>query len=243
MKIVLCTYSKNEKYADLCVRILDELWEGHPEIVLFSDRGEFAYPRRVIGSSHAWTPMVIECLHKAIEIGAIGADEPIVLILEDHVPHQAVDGERILQLAEYMKANANTYLNLGGYGKGQLLKDMGACRIHRFEIYQFSSLHPAIWSIAHLRATLDAALRSGAESPWQFETVRIPNTVHYTTGEVIWHSPHGGFLWEGLVSRSALATMRSGALRSLRRRLVSRFVLELPRRVRKRIGNRTFRLR
>ncbi len=241
MKIILCTYSKNEKYIDSCIKVLDELWIDHPEIIVFSDRGNFEHRQKAIGTSRGWVPMMAECLDESIKVGAIGVNEETVLLLEDHVPHRPVSGSLMLELGAFLRKNANTYLNLAGHGKGKLLARMSACSVHSLEFHAFSSLHPAIWSVVHLRAALDAALESGAHSPWQFEKSRIPDAVHYTTGEEVWHSPHGGFLWEGMVNRPALATMRSGTLIYLRRRLVSKFVAELPKRILKRIRNLTAR--
>ena len=75
---------------------------------------------------------------------------------------------------------------------------------------------------------LKFAIAQDQLSPWQFERLRLPGSVHYTTGYCVWPSPFGGFLVGGKVNRHALATMKSGPNRFLCRKLLIRLMRELP---------------
>lgn len=235
LRIIVSTYSKNERYLDLCIEILRQNWQQHPDVVVFSDEGAFTYQRRVLSGDVTWVGMMSECLRKSIREGLIGEDDQVILLLEDHVPHGAVDGKLIDALGKYLRRLGNTYLNLCAHGVADQCGSEVGCSVHAMHLHTYSSLHPAIWSVGHLQRSFRAARETGAESPWQFERLRLPSSLHYTTGISVWPSPHGGFLWRGVVNRPALSTMKAGALKALRRRLLVRLVGEMPGRLFRRV--------
>jgi hypothetical protein len=177
-----------------------------------------------------------ECLDESVRPAMISSEENVVLLLEDHVPHALVDGNLITGLDRFVCDNGSTYLNLGGDGPGRFVASVGDCAVHLFEMHEFySSLHPAIWSVAHLRRTLDSAIAHGANSLWQFEGAALPGYVHYTTAAKVCPSPGGGFLRQGSVNRPTLRTMPTGALIGLRRKLLLRLMREAPGRLARRL--------
>lgn len=56
--ILIPTYSKNERYIDPCVEVLDALWPKHPQTWVLSDTGDFEYVGRVITDSPSWAGVV-----------------------------------------------------------------------------------------------------------------------------------------------------------------------------------------
>src|SRR5690348_13700882 len=116
MKLLLVTYSRNERYVDLCTSVLDELWPLHPEIVVCSDRGGFRYGNRIIVQHPDWVPMMHGCLSLLLESGRLALDEHVLLILEDHIPNAAINGVHIQALSDFLRAHGDAYLLLGGYG-------------------------------------------------------------------------------------------------------------------------------
>jgi len=231
MKILVCTYSGNEKYIDLCVRILDERWTNHPPIIVCSDRGNFVFENKIVCKKRDWVLMMEGCLRELLATNRITIDEQVIVLLEDHVPYASVDGAAIERLAGFLQQHGNTYLNLSGHGADQLVGCENGWHIYNLELHTFSSLHPAIWSVRHFMETLAFARESGALDPWRFERTRIPGSVHFTVDKVAWPSVHGGFLFRGMVNVPAMKFMQIGSLKRLRRLLLWKFVLELPKRL------------
>jgi hypothetical protein len=228
MKIVVCTSQKYERYLDLCIAVLEEKWKKHPEIIVFSNRGGFDYKNRIIHATGGWVPMMKGCLEQLFSSGRVAADEPIILILEDHVPFARIDGALMFRLAEFLKDVSGCYLNLGAYGRGPKLADLQCCSIHLMELHAYSSLHPAIWTASHLLRSLIYASEHGIDDPWRFEKGRFPDAKHFTSGVMTWPSVHGGFLWQGKVNVPALAHMNHGTLLPLRTVLLKKLILEAP---------------
>jgi len=236
MKLLLSTHSKNEKYVDLCITIITELWPEAPELIVCTNKGSFSYQDRVISAHKDWVPMMEDCINQLVAAGRIPEEEPIVLVLEDHIPHAAINNKTILQLADFLRTSGDSYLNLGGYGKGrQKIADVDGTSVYAMDLHTFSSLHPAIWSVQHFRRTLSNALESGISDPWRFERIRLARTCHYTTGSKIWPSTHGGFLWQGKVNVPALKHMKQGSSLLLRRQLFMKLILEIPARISERL--------
>jgi hypothetical protein len=237
MKILMCTNKHNERYIDLCIKITAELWPNHPEIIVCSNLGNFDYQNKVICKHTEWVPVLAGCVNQLVGASRIGANEQVLMLLEDHVPHAPVDGGCISQLASYLSAHGNTYLNLSGHGQDAPVAHLNACAVHLMELHTYSSLHPAIWSVSHLRKTLAHASEQGIKDPWGFETIRLPGVRHFTSGSTVWPSAHGGFLWTGKVNVPAMRHMRKGASRKLRRLLLVKLLLESPKRVLERLAS------
>lgn len=234
VKIIITTFGLHEHFVSYCIRSLNYFWPERPDVIVFSDRGSFSYANKVISPEGKWVPMVLDCLLRALSSGMIHADDSVLLLLEDHIPHASVPDKTIKLLSKQLKQRDNTYLNLAGHGPDQLVAALDSVSLHHMEFDWFSSLHPAIWSVPHLLKTLQFATERQQLSPWQFERIRLAGATHYTTDSSVWPSPFGGFLVDGKVNVQALATMGAGPMRSLRRRLLLRLLREAPGRIRRR---------
>lgn len=231
LKLVMSTYSRNERYIDLCTEILAYHWPNHPELIVCTDRGNFNYSDSVIAREACWPSVLAVGIDQLIERGRLHRKDHVILLLEDHVPHAPIDDAAIRELSTFLAEHGDTYLNLSGYGAGDAIAVVGAHTVHLLHIHTFSSLHPAIWSVSHLRKTLAHARAHGITDPWAFERISLPDTTHYTTDKQIWPSAHGGFLWRGLVNVPSLRYMRKGPATKLRRLLLLKLLLESPRRL------------
>lgn len=236
MMILMCTYSHNEPYVDLCVDILGQFWPGHPELVVCSDRGNFVYANKVVTPGATWTGVLAGGLRGLQDSGRVGERDQVLLLLEDHVPSGPVPTSVIERLLPFLDARRAGYVNLSGHGASAPAGKVEGCDIHVLDMYHFSSLHPAIWTVAHLARTLDYARENGLESPWQFECIRLPGSEHLTTQGVLWPSVHGGFLWQGRVNVPALRSMKQGAQKALRTMLLRKLAGEIPRRLVNRVA-------
>ena len=236
----MSTHSRYEPFVPLCLRVLKHFWPDHPELLLFSDAGRFEHPGKVLSPARSWVTMLSECLATSLEQGRLTEDEHVLLLLEDHIPHARVDGRAIEWFSQSLRVHEDTYVGLFevdhlGAGRGEVVSKGAEFALHRFDLPNFSSLHPAVWSVRHLRRTLARAEELKQTSPWQFEYVRISGVTHYVSGAGAWESPHGGFLYQGKVNIPALRSMREGPLRTLRRRLLWRLVPEVPGRIARRL--------
>lgn len=231
MKIILSTFSKNEHYIDLCMKVIDELWADHPEVIIFTDRGRFLNSNKIISTQREWVAMMSECIDQCIDLKKIDFNEQVLILLEDHIPYGNIDGKLIFELGEFLKINGNTYLNLSGHGRSEKIIDIYGCNVHNMVLHTFSSLHPSIWSVEHFKRTLDYAIKNNITDPWGFEKIRLENKKHFTTGSLIWPSTHGGFLWTGMVNVPALKYMKQGSLLPLRRKLFIKLIREAPGRI------------
>ncbi len=238
----MSTHSRYERFVPLCLRALKHFWPDHPELLVFSDLGRFDHPGKVISPAKSWVGMMSECLATSLRQGKLSEDEHVLLLLEDHIPHGPVDGRAIEWFSQSLRLQEDTYVGLFevdhlGAGRAELVSKGDEFALHRFELPNFSSLHPAVWSVRHLRRTLELAKELGRNTPWRFEYVRMNGVTHYLSGEGAWDSPHGGFLYQGMVNVPSLRSMREGPLRNLRRRLLWRLVPEVPGRLARRLGD------
>ncbi len=238
LKTVMTTFGSNEQYVPYCVDALAHFWPEMTDLLVFSDHGSFSYARKIISKESRWVPMVLECLTMAIEQNLLNTEDFIVLLLEDHIPHDRIPNDVIVALSDKLFDLEKTYLNLAGHGPAEVVSRRDGVSLHRMDYQWFSSLHPAIWSVRHLLDTLAFASEQDLLGPWEFETVRLARTHHYTTGTKVWPSPFSGFLIGGRVNRRALATLTASAVRPLRRKLIRQLLRELPARIWRRVRSR-----
>jgi hypothetical protein len=234
----MTTFGNNEQYVPYCVDALAHFWPEMTDLLIFSDRGDFSHTPKIISKETGWVPMVLECLTTAIGQGLLKDDDFFVLLLEDHIPHDRIPHEVIVDLSDKLSGLEKTYLNLAGHGPAEFVSRLDGVSLHVMEFDWFSSLHPAIWSVRHLLDTLTFASEQGVLDPWEFETVRLARARHYTTGARVWPSPFSGFLIGGRVNRRALATLTAGPVRPLRRKLLRQLLRELPGRIWRRVRGR-----
>src|SRR3569832_2523015 len=129
LKILMTPFSGNEKYIDTCVRILSHFWPDHPELIVCSDRGAFEYDNKVVAPLKDWTSLTAAVLTELLDAVRLSPEDQLILLLEDHIPHARIDGAALLQLASYLRANGNTYMNLGGHGQAQRIGEAGGCAV------------------------------------------------------------------------------------------------------------------
>ena len=228
LKTIMTTFGKNEQFIPYCVNALDHFWPEMSNLIIFSDQGNFSHGRKIISTESSWARMVLDCLNNSIRNDLLKLDEFVIILLEDHIPHTRVPHDVIELMSEKLSDIDGVYVNLAGHGPGEPVLGIDGALLHHMEFEWPSSLHPAIWSVRHFLDTLKFAIAQDQLSPWQFERLRLPGSVHYTTGYCVWPSPFGGFLVGGKVNRHALATMKSGPNRFLCRKLLIRLMRELP---------------
>jgi hypothetical protein len=231
MKILMTTHSKCECYVDMGIAILDDLWPVHPELIVVSDRGDFQYPNRVIVAPPDWLGLLRAAVTQLINRGMLQPDEIVLLLLEDHIPDCPVDDAVMTGLEAVMQQDGCSYLALIGEGCTGAPLYSAPVDVTLYESPKYSSLHPALWKVSHILRTLDRADEVRNDDPWAFENTRVPGVRHLTTTQKVWPSRHGGFLWRGMVSVPALQHLTHESQRPLRRKLLWKFLPEIPGRI------------
>lgn len=232
--ILLSTYSRNEKYIDPCVSAIDLLWPSHPKIWVISDRGKFKYKERVIVKNCNWAGVMINSIDSLIDTHALGADDYVVMLLEDHTPIETINEKWINSVIIYMGMKGLKYVNLCHHGEGDEAGEIGGVRIYKIkdDFLYYSSFHPAIWNVGHLRNIINRAILSNKPDPWHAEEVRIDNVIHYTAigqnRNYIWPSSFSGFLKNRTANLEALKNMKNPALRDLKKVLTRDRILSAP---------------
>lgn len=233
--IILATYSKNEKYIDYCIKALDALWPNHPEIWVFTDRGNFKYKKKVIIKDASWVKIVEAGTRVLVKGKKIKENDYILFLLEDHIPLERVPADLINQIAKYSKEKEINFVSLTGHGGGKRAAEIGKQEL--FQVYNdfrfYSEYHPAIWRVSHLINIMERARKVNCKTAWDSEHVRDPRVKHYTMGryapgEFIWPSFFGGFLNRGRVSIKSLKKMRHPVFKGLKKILIKDYILELP---------------
>lgn len=233
--IIITTYSKNEKYIDHCIKILNTLWPNHPKIYVLTDKGNFKYNKKVVIKDSSWIKVVAEGMKVLVENKKINNDDYIFLLLEDHIPLEMVPDDLINRFVEYIKEKKISFLSLTGHGGAKKITEIAGQEI--FEIHEkfqfYSELHPAIWKVSHLINITKKALKVNRRTIWDLEHVRDSQVKHYTSGrykkgKFIWPSFFGGFLFKGRLNIKALKKMHHPVFKDLKKILIKDYISGFP---------------
>ncbi|NQU81207.1 MAG: hypothetical protein HQ543_06780 [Bacteroidetes bacterium] len=232
--ILIPTYSKNEKYIDCCVNIIDRLWPSHPEIWVLSDVGEFHYKNKIIINSPHWTIVLKKGTEALLQKGVFTNNDYILLLHEDHIPFNAVQTNIIDSVLNYVASKQIKFISLTGHGIDHKVDKINGLHIHKVrDSYKYySEHHPAIWNVEHLLNIMRIAVKAGALSPWSSEFVKDPNVAHYTVTKEnaiygTWPLIFSGFLSNGYVNFTALKKMNGPEFKELRKILIREYIKQL----------------
>lgn len=233
--IILTTYHAHEPIVDACVNVLQTMWPEHPPIIVFSDKGEFDYERKVIVDSSHWVEVVAQGTQQAIQKQYFQDNDYVLLLLEDHIPLSPPPFKHLKIALEHAAEKDWNYLALFGHGKGQEVHQAGDLSFYeRVADYKFySEVHPAFWKASYLLNLAQYSIEHQQLSAWDFERQR-GLSKHYTTN-LQWTSELGGFLNGGSVDGKRLQSMNSPELKQLKRQLQTKAIKALPKRAFKRL--------
>lgn len=233
--VIMPTYSKNEKYIDLCIKAMDAFWVAHPPIWVLSDRGRYKYQNSIIIKSPHWVEVLKKGIEELLERNILKDDDYILLLHEDHIPIRNVPEEIIVSFTDCAVRRGLKFVSLSGHGGKVKIDEIEGIGLFRIadDFQYYSEHHPAIWHIGHLLNILEKAMLFNCLSPWESEYIKIPNVVHYTIGEYkpenyIWPSSFSGFLKYGRVNIKAVRKMKSRQLGVLKRMLMADWIIQMP---------------
>lgn len=235
--ILLSTYSKNEKYIDPCISAIDILWPSHPKIWVISDRGNFKYKERVIVKSRNWANVMIGGIDSLLSTHMLEIDDHVIMLLEDHTPIETINEKWINSIMIYIGMKGLKYVNLSHHGQGDKAGEIDGIYIYKIkdDFIYYSSFHPAIWNVGHLRNIMNQAILLNKPDPWHAEEVKIHNVIHHTAiiqnCDCIWPSSFSGFLKSRRANIEVLKNMKNPALRDLRKILMRDWILAAPERM------------
>jgi hypothetical protein len=234
--IITPTYSRNERYCDTLVRLMDRMWPGHPEIWFLTDGNTIAHKNTIRFPGASWT----QILHGGLnQIRSRFPDlEDVYLILEDLYPLWECQGEtlaRIHQAARKTAFGAVLFFThecqpLAGGERaidGELRTD--GVRFERLSLRysHYSSLQPALWNLEHLMSVTEYALRNNLHDPWHFECINMGGRIHYMS-EYHWPCIFGGLFTEGRVNLKAVRQLKNREFSGFKRSLLIEYFQQLP---------------
>lgn len=157
MKIILSTCEENESYIDSCVTILGPFWPKCPQVIVFSNYGNFLHPTKVICERSGWVDLNRSCLAFAVANRLSDPLDRVLFLLEDHMPLKPFDVRAVLAVEQLSKRLNARYINICGHGKDKLRQEPDSIKIFTMASQFQFTLHPSIWSANYLQASFDFA--------------------------------------------------------------------------------------
>jgi hypothetical protein len=234
--IITPTYSRNERYCDTLVRLMDRMWPGHPEIWFLTDGDGITHKNTLRFPGANWT----QILHRGLaQIHSMFLDlEDVYLILEDLYPLWECQGETLAHIQQAAKRSDFGVVlffahQCQPFAEGERAIDgaltIDGVRLERLSpryVY-YSSLQPALWDLEHLMSVTDYALRNNVHDPWGFEFINLGGPAHYMS-EYHWPCIFGGLFTEGRVNLRAVRHLSGGEFAGFRRSLFIEYLQQLP---------------
>jgi len=222
MIILSPTYSKNEKYCDILISLLDNYWPNHPKLYFVTDSGDnIKYENKIITENTKWVEMLYESLITLKQIES--SCDYIFLILEDLFPIWDMDYNDLNKYLEISKKSNLNYVSFltfdADWGKDNYRQFFGKdfYFIHNNFNYH-SQLQPALWKYDHLIKTLEYALENKINDPWKFEFIKFSDD-HYVA-DFRWPNILNGLLVGNLINYEALEKIQLPEGRKLKNSLI-----------------------
>jgi hypothetical protein len=234
--IITPTYSRNERYCDTLVQLMDRMWPGHPDIWFLTDGNTIAHKNTIRFPGANWTQILHSGLKQIRSMFPEIGD--VYVILEDLYPLWECQAEtlaRVHQAARKTAFGAVLFFThecqpmAGGERAidGELTID--GVRFERLSprYSHYSSLQPALWNLEHLMSVTEYALRNNLHDPWRFEFINLGSRVHYMS-EYHWPCIFGGLFSEGRVNLKAVRRLAGDEFAGFRRRLLVEYWQQMP---------------
>jgi hypothetical protein len=223
------THSKYEPWCDTLVKLMDQMWPGHPELWFLTDGNGIRHPNTLSFAGANWT----QILHRGLlEIRSRYPElKYVYLILEDLFPLGPCDTQlldRTLEVAQRAKLDVVLFFTEGCLPdvdsevtvEGLRLRPLsGSFRYH-------SSLQPALWRLDYLLEVTAHAMAQGITDPWAFEFINLGRR-HYKS-PYHWPCVFSGLFFEGRVNWPAIGRIQAREFSAFRFRLLALYLRQWP---------------
>ena len=228
--IITPTYSRNERYCDTLVRLMDHMWPEHPEIWFLTDGNTIAHENTIQFPGANW----IQILHGGVsQLRSRYPDaRHVYLILEDLYPVWECREETLSQIH---RAALEASLNVVFFFAYQCQPPVegavaaGGVTFHEMsrEFQYYTSLQPALWNLDYLLTVCEHALQAGLETAWEFEWINLGRRHH--VAEYHWPCIFNGLFTQGRVNLEAVRQLKAKPFSGFKRQLLMEFIGDLPR--------------